>query len=268
MTDFFYVGGPMMAGTIDSVRWERPTVVWGKPIEGSSNNGSFYFTYLKGKSEPAIDVLIRMAGQDPAAIQSVGIGGFSAFHGLANEMLKEPESRKKIGMVYLADACFGGTDPKEPKQGYLAFAIEAFNRGKLMIATTSGQAKVPVTYTYEGKTVTHGSGYDCIRQLYEFAQKASPKVEREPELPVGLPPPVKAVQAGNFIWLDYGTSISHGEHATKIMAPMLQLYGSPWMAERGTMRGVPAEAVNRWLAGIAGIVGGYTLAKWAAKRWA
>lgn len=267
MTDFFFVGGPMNSSSIESVDWAKPTTIYNKPIEGSSSNQSFYFSSLANQGRPAIDVLMHMASLDPTSVKSVGIGGFSAFHGLANELLKEEASRRRINMVYLADACFGGTAPKEPKQGYFAFATQAFKREKLMIATTSGEAGVPVTYTHQGNTVTHGSGHDCIRQLYEACQSAVPRVERVPELPVGLPEPVKAVQAGNFIWLDYGTRISHAEHATKIMAPMLRYYGVGWMASRSMPRGTVPDAVNRWLAVIAGAVGGYAAAKWLAKRF-
>jgi hypothetical protein len=265
VTDFFFVGGPMRSTTIDSVNWAEPTQLYNKPIDGSAANQSFYFTSLAGRGEPGIDVLIRMAHLEPSAVKSVGIGGFSAFHGLANELLKEPESRKRINVVYLADACFGGTAPKEPKQGYFAYATEAFKRNKLMIATTSGQAGVPVTYTYEGRTVTHGSGHDCVRQLYEAVQSAVPRTERVPELPLGLPEPVRAVQAGNFIWLDYGTRISHAEHATKIMAPMLQHYAVGWMASKRMPRGKVEDAVYRWIAGLSGAAAGYYLGKRASK---
>jgi len=265
MTDFFFVGGPMNASSIGGVAWANPTKVYNKPIDGSSGNQSFFSTSLANRAKPAIDVLMEMGGVVPSEIASVGIGGFSAFHGLANAMLMENSSRKRIDMVYLADACFSGTAPKEPKMGFFNFATEAFKKTKLMIATTSGEHGKPVTYTLDGKTTTHGSGHDCVRQLYEACQSAVPVKARVPELPAGIPEPVSAVQAGNFIWLDYGTKITHAEHATKIMAPMLSHYGVGWMASKKMPGEVIDESTLQWIAGAAGLAAGYVMAKFITK---
>jgi hypothetical protein len=262
----------------EAVVWERPTKVLTVPRDGSSANAAAYAQFAAADGF-AWAALARKAGIDPNALGSLGIGGFSAFHGAGNAMLANAEDRARVCYAHLADACFSGASgsaPSPPKSGYLAFAREAVAGDKLLVATTNGPWGKDIHYCWDYGDSRGNVCYDltsgakCIQAVWEEAVGNS--AVKTPDVPPGAPPPTNAYQCGNFLWFHYedgaGTGDPHGVHASMATA-YIQYFGAPWMAQRsfpGVSRGSgssTAAKIAYVLGGAAAVAGGW----WAWDRW-
>jgi hypothetical protein len=234
MSAWVYWGGPAYCKTIGEVAWPEGTKTCCKPATGQANRT--IYDSLGGKG---IDGLVRLCGNEPAAFDLVGIAGFSAFHNLANPLLKEPASRERISFVHLADACFTGAGATAPHAGFAAFAAEAAVGKKLMVATTSGVPGQNVTYKdpNSGNKVTHANGSDSFKLVWESALKATGQRVDAVEAFQGLPVPVVAQRMGNLWWLDYQGTQSHENHANVLAAPLMTALAVSWMVGPGSIVG-------------------------------
>jgi hypothetical protein len=259
MTDLFVWGGPVTSKQPSAVQWERPTKILTVSREGSSANQQAYQGFAgAGAGWPA---LAAKAGISPDDLGSLGIGGFSAFHGFAGAMLSNPEDRNRIGYVHLADACFQGTGARTPKAGYLEYAIEAARGDKLLVATSNGPWDQDIHYCYDypderGHTCySLTSGSRCIQNLWEAASASTGVKVTTPQIPPAVPAPSLAMQMGNFLWFHYEPTVapgdSHGFHVRDLATPYIQFFGAPWMARR-TYPGMPEGSGSKLWYAVAG----------------
>lgn len=231
MTDFFYWGGPVYCSTAEKIQWQRPTRVYCHPLEGSSN-GAFFSTL---GSDP-VTTLLSKAGASDA--QSVGFGGFSAFHGFLDPLLQAQADR--VDYVHLADACFSGAGSTTAKKGFLAFARRAASGQARMTVTTNGPWEKDIHYwggkgtKYEGVEFSLTSGARCFSNVWrEAIGSPASAQDSSPAIPDGVPKPDRVFRAGELYWFHYegtGQKDPHGWHANTLALPYMQLYGVPWMA--------------------------------------
>ena len=272
MTDLFVWGGPVTPKQPNAVQWTRPTKVVTISNTGSSAN---YSAYQALSAEGfAWQALCRKANLSPAQLGSLGIGGFSAFHGFANAMLSNPEDRARVCYVHLADACSQSTGSRDPKQGYYEFALEAVRGKKLLVATSNGPWDADIQYCYDypderGHTCyALTSGSRCIQNVWEAAKAATGAKVTTPKVPPGVPQPSRAMQMGNFLWFHYDPSVApepHVFHVLTLATPFIQYFGAPWMAYRSYpgMQGSSAEKIFYTIGGIAAGAG----ILWGINRW-
>lgn len=247
--DLMAFGGPAGPCYAQKVGWLRPTTVLSVSA-GSARNTSTdqaaVYSGLAARDGYAWKAMCEKAKVAPADLGSLGIGGFSAFHGFANAFLKNPQDSAKCSYVHLADACFQGAGATTPHAGYLAFAKKAVSGSKLMTVTTNGPWGKALSYSWtypEGDTVKFNltSGAQCFELVWNAAAGAGINVA-VPEIPPGVPQPTKAIRVGNLIWCHYeqmtpglaapcgGEYSQHGWHVVALATPFMQHYGAPWMA--------------------------------------
>lgn len=260
MTDFFYWGGPVYCSTIEQVKWRRETDVFCNPQEGSSNRA--FFDSLG--SDPLQNLLAKAGVPKPA---SVGLAGFSAFHGFASPLLEVAGDR--VDYVHLADACFQGAGATEPKAGLAKFAARAVAGKARMTVTTNGPWDKDISYwgpagsKYEGTKFSLTSGAKCFHNVWRAV--TGDAGASDAQLPADVPAPDRVFRKGQLYWFHYegrGQADPHGWHANTLAAPFIQLYGVPWMAgERpvGAAAGSAAKVVAAMAAVAAAGLGGYLL---------
>lgn len=269
MTDLFVWGGPVTPKQPSAVKWHRPTEVLTISRTGSSACADAYASFAgSGAAWPSLSL---KAGIAPDALGSLGIGGFSAFHGFANPMFKNPEDRDRVCYAHLADACFSGAGSTTPKIGYYQFGLEAALGQKLLVATSNGPWAEDIHYCHEDTCYSLTSGSKCVQAVWEAVQAETGLDVRAPVLPPGIPQPNRAFQMGSFIWLHYEPTVDvepHGFHVHKIATPLMQWFGAPWMANRtypGMPQGSSTESKIFYALGGAAAAGALL---WAWKRWA
>jgi hypothetical protein len=245
VTDLLVWGGPVTSKQPSAVQWLRPTKVLTVSREGSSANYSAYQQFASGGA--AWPALSLKAGIPPDSLGSLGIAGFSAFHGFANAMLKNPADLERVTYVHLADACFLPAGSTSAKEGYLNFALQAVAGRKLLVATSNGPWNEDIHYCYDypderGHTCySLTSGSKCIQNLFEAVRERTGAEVTTPKIPPGVPAPSKAFQMGNFLWFHYDPTVDaepHGFHVHKLATPYMQFFGAPWMAGH-TYPGMP-----------------------------
>lgn len=220
--DLFLWGGPVSTSDVAHVEWQRPTevVTFNEGIGGiGSSNFSALAESFRGPDGRILPRLLASRGKHVENYEKISIGGFSAFHGLANLLLLSDGD--SIAAAVLLDACFSAL-ANEPKKGYLAFGSEAAHGEKLLVYTSSMGG---------GQTYTTGSA--CARKNFDAACAAAGAlpVSALPRDP--LPPMTVGLceQAGDLHLLDYGAQFSHGDHVHKLGVPALDAYLVPYLAK-------------------------------------
>ena len=247
------LSGPVSSASFKNVKWSTVTdiIAINHGIGPSDSNcevasdpnynkppciGSGAFANL-GDQYPLIGrlkAIVNDFGFNINDYSRICLAGFSAGHGLNELILKDSESRNLITCFYAMDSYYTGPNPGV-KSGYLSFAQQAANDySKAMIMTTSG---------FAGQNYI--SGTDSIRPLLEKLGIDSK------QLIVGRP-----YRKGNFVYINEGTSVAHGEHATVLGPIFFQQIISPWMTqldgnkplEEQDMLYIPGKSTNRWVA--------------------
>lgn len=228
VTDFFYWGGPVYCKQATGLVWQRETKVFCNPLEGS-NNGAYFSTL----GPDPIGKLLAKNGVVQRG--SIGFGGFSAFHGFLDPLLKVQADQ--VDYVHLADACFQGAGATAAKSGFLLFAKRAVAGQARMTVTTNGPWDKDISYwgpagsQYEGRQFNLTSGAKCFHNVWREA--TGDQGPSSAEIPAGVPAPDKVFRAGELYWFHYESSRfkdSHGAHANELAQPFMQHYGVPWMA--------------------------------------
>jgi hypothetical protein len=290
MTDLVAFGGPASACYAKKVLWERDTSiisVSAATAQNTSTDQQNKYLQLANRDGYAWKMMCEKGGFKPENLGSLGIAGFSAFHGFANAFLKNDEDYSKCCYVHLADACFLGAGATEPHAGYARFATEAAAGGdKLMVATTNGPWDQALNYswTYPDGTTSHfnlTSGAQCFRLVWNAATAGGLSVST-PDVPDGMPPATSAMRVGNLLWFHYENMVSglpapcggeitaHGWHCNVLSIPFMQKYGAPWMAGKGhggVLAPLESEGVVKAILtlGVAGLIG-YLLVKILTRR--
>lgn len=257
--DLIAFGGPAGPCYASKVEWKRPTTIIGVGAGTAKNTSTDQFAVYQSLSLRdgfAWKAMCERGKVAPEELGSLGIAGFSAFHGFANAFLKNPQDFDRCCYVHLADACFLGAGATEPHQGYAAFAKQAAlgQGGKLMVATTNGPWGKDLHYSWDypdGRVnFDLTSGAKCFELVWNAAVDAGMAVS-DPEVPAGVPVPTKRFRVGNLIWCHYETMTpglptpcggeysQHGWHCVALATPYMQHYGAPWMAgERAGLGGL------------------------------
>jgi hypothetical protein len=145
--------------------------------------------------------------------------GFSAYHGLLNQILFH-EGERVSGAISV-DACFSALG-QPAKRGYVAYGERAA-RGKGHFVLTSSAGG--------GQTFTTGS--ECaIASVNAAAMNAGVPLEPyDPPAPLPVPTTGPHERAGNLILLDYDRDFTHAGHVHKLAPMLLEVYLNAWVDE-------------------------------------
>jgi hypothetical protein len=191
------------------------------PVTG---NGSSYFGQVansyRGPDGRILRNLVAAKGKDLASYDKVMLAGFSAFHGLANEILKS-DTDLVDAMVSL-DSCFSGiTAPK--KAGYARFADKAAWGQGLFLLTIGPGGGVGSGATLGPGGQDFSSAYDCVMA------SVGHHTLRDFTPPAEVAAPASAKRNGDLIVLDYRAK-RHDQHINELGVPLMQAYLVPWLA--------------------------------------
>lgn len=217
-------GGPVFADTPSKVRWPEGWTVDVVPVTG---NGSSFFGQLansyRGPDGRILRNLVAAKGKDLASYDKVMLAGFSAFHGLANEILKA-DTDLVDAMVSL-DSCFSGiTAPK--KEGYARFGDKAARGSAFFLLTIGPGGGVGSGATLGPGGQDFSSAYDCVMA------SVGGHWLRDFDPAQGVAAPRSAKRSGDLIVLDYRDK-RHDQHINEMGVPLMQAYLVPWLAGSG-----------------------------------
>lgn len=205
-----------------------------------SCQGSNYFsmlaeTWFDGKRY--LPKLLRLKGIDPASEPEVYIGSFSAGHGAVKKLCMSPDDRRLIQAVVLADStyCAWPNHVAQYAEGYVRACVDAVKGPRLFVATASSNTD-PAGNTPAGDV--------CMVAIRDEVEKRTgAKFRPSPNWPSGIAPqPVAVWQAGNCILADYGSRVSHENHARHLAAQVWQQLVVPWTIAPQTCFTVAAAA--------------------------
>lgn len=217
-------GGPVFADTPRKVRWPEGWTVDVIPVTG---NGSTHFGQvaesLRGSDGRILPTLVASKGKNLDSYDKVMLAGFSAFHGLANEILKSDTDR--VDAMVSIDACFSALQSPR-KEGYARFADKAARGSALFVLTIGPGGGVGSGATLGPGGVDFSSAYDCVMQSVggHWLTSFDP--------PSTMPPPDSAKRSGGLIVLDY-RKYRHDQHINELGVPLMQSYLVPWLQDGG-----------------------------------
>jgi len=214
--------GPI-SGELRSVKWRQPTVVlvvnkgisdqydcagsmagWTTEHTVSCIGSSAFGRLASSLGSDILGALLAKSGITDAG--KVTLASFSAGHGLLNPILKQ--SADRVSAVMLFDSYYGAT-----KEGYLAAAQRAVRGDCVMVVTASGFG---------------GANYSsCNEYVKWMLQRIEPLDDGALYWPKDLPQPLSVRTRGSFLYADFGTTISHGEHAKLLAAPIIERWANP-----------------------------------------
>ena len=233
--DLLIWGGPVFApgsspyprGDVGKVQWENPTEIMTVSGDGSSHfaNVAAQFLDANGRILPG---LLASKGKRLDAYKSIAIAGFSAFHGLAAQLLKTDGDI--IDAAVLLDSCFSASPGYEGKQGYVSFGKLAVAGERLMVMTSSnGRNSPPLPPSTSGSECAFRSFDDATGGVYEHFDVPSPLPPIPADSTTG-----RALKSGGLYLLDYGPQFLHGQHINELSVDVLQTFLVPYMGgDRG-----------------------------------
>ena len=131
-------GGPVFADTPTKVQWKSPVDILVVNQGANGGIGSDAFAQLgaslKGADGRILDNLLTSRGKKRGDYGKIAIAGFSAWHGLANQLLLADGDL--IDAAISVDSCFSAMN-SPAKPGYAAFARMAARGQKLFVLTAS-----------------------------------------------------------------------------------------------------------------------------------
>jgi hypothetical protein len=203
LPDLLVWDGPVWSGNVSNVKWSVPTTVLTLPCTGSEGcAGLGYNSPTSGK----LRAICASHKVDIDKHDKVIVAGFSAGHGLNDQLLQDPESRDRIAAFCSFDSYYTGPLPGI-KKGYLEFAKLSADAKRVMWSSSS---------SFTGATYT-----DCEHAIKPLLDAIDPSSASLPfDLANFLRPPAYVVQRGNFVHAAFGTAYAHTEHA-KIVAPIV-----------------------------------------------
>ena len=219
-------GGPVFADTPSKVHWPEGWSVDVIPITG---NGSSYFGQVaaqyRGPDGHILPNIVASKGKSLASYDKVVLAGFSAFHGLANEILRADTDM--VDAMISLDSCFSAISSPR-KEGYARFASKAARGSALFLLTIGPGGGVGSGATLGPGGVDFSSAYDCVMQ------SVAGHWLREFDPPSSLPRPDSAKRSGDLIVLDY-RKFRHDQHINELGVPIMQSYIVPWLESGGSL---------------------------------
>lgn len=213
-----------------------------------------------------IPAMLRSIGIDPAVVDNLYLGAFSAGGSIVKRLLLHPDDRAMVKAVMLSDASYtSGPTAPDPVEGYVRYMVDlAADPSRLFVSTTSASPNK-----------TYGSGSDTMRETMAEASRQSgvPIDAARVTLPVSDQPEGLQRLTPNVIWADYGMKGGgHGYHpqiAPDYWQHVLQpfLAGMPPPPVPGGGGGGPSlptasrdgSPLGIALSFVAGAVGGYAI---------
>lgn len=129
--------GPVSASNLAKAKWVSPVQVLTISFSGSDAGASLGATY-KSEGGTALRGLLKRHGIDVDTKRTIVVAGFSAGHGLIEQILKDTDA-ERVGAVGAFDAYYTSA-AKVPKPGYLRFAKRAAAGECAMLLTCSHNA--------------------------------------------------------------------------------------------------------------------------------
>lgn len=191
-----------------------PTVNLTCTGDGSPNCGQIADGWLSsGRRLPG---LLSGRGVDVTA-QAV-MGAFSAGGSAVKRILTNQQDRDQVTAVLLADATY--TTTEGAPAGFVEYGVEASSpsSGKMLVATASSAPNK--------NWPTGAQTLEMMRQAIETRTGRS----FEPVTIGTTPAPVSAMRLGNVVFADFGSKVTHPEHATKIAPQIWSSMLLPWLA--------------------------------------
>jgi hypothetical protein len=270
MTDLLIWGGPVAQSTLGPLAnpdaWPRPTqiVTFNQGPDGGIGSSSFQLlaNSFKDSNGRILPNLLASIGAKRSDYDKVSIAGFSAFHGLASDLLGADGD--DIDAAVLLDACFTGI-PASPKPGYVSYGERAAMGERLMVYTSSwgggfgsGNAKCPGCPDYS-------TGSDAVRASFMAAAAGVGCSPSDYTPPDTVPQPAEAFRCSSLIWLDYHDAYSHGQHPIVLGPDVLKTFLLPYLSNPYTFLGW--SSVVPWLAGAAGVAAGIVAGRYIYERY-
>jgi len=192
-----------------------------------SCQGSSYFSTLADSwfdGKGYMPKLLKSKGIDPATPElEVYIGSFSAGHGAVKKICMSSDDRKLIQGIVLADSTYCAWPNKVPafSEGYVRYCVDAVLRPRLFVATASAS---------EDPAGNTPAGNKCMMAIRDEVEKRTGAMFTPVTFwPPGIDPqPVAAWQLGNCLLADYGTRLTHPQHATKLASQVWSQLVTPW----------------------------------------
>lgn len=187
------VSASMLAGHVPD-GWSLQTINHGP--SGSIHSSDFRSWALSLGPDP----LGRIAPNFDAVI----VASFSAGHGASDVILERCAALgdDRLSGYLGADSYYLDSLASPPKPGHLAFGACAAHDGRPFWLTTS-------THPNQARP----SASACVASLSDALRL------RRMRVPPSMPPGASAHGRGGALWLDYGATFAHPEHAT-VLAPM------------------------------------------------
>ena len=205
----------------------RPAVPEGYPLvvlpcTGDGSDGGprcqDHADSMKGSDGRRLAELRRRLKLPPGPIV---VAAFSAGGQVIKRLALDPDDRRELAAVYLADATYTTAWAVQGKQaglepitmGFVSFAELALQVGRPFVATASTGANR--SYPNGAQTLA------AIRAEIERRTGRTFEDARLDPMLEGLRPPVRADRLGTILFVDWGAVYQHGEHATAIAPVML-----------------------------------------------
>lgn len=270
--------GPVYAGQVPEATvpgWDRvffPCTGDGKPPCGAYAES---WTDATGQRVPrALQAMKRPGAKELA------LGAFSAGGQIVKRLLMHPTDRAAVRVAALADALYvtdrDASGRPVPPEGFVLYGREAaVDPSKLLLLTVSSspnknypsgsETLVPLV-----QAVASGSGQEAV--------ELSPGDPAYAALRAHVPPWVKGYRVGQgAFFFDYGSTVKHGEHATKLASPFWQHLVVPYLAAGAAVpttqpstqvppQDATTSAVGHFVAVSAGAYIAFCIAQWALRR--
>jgi len=190
--------------------------------------------------------LLQKARINPTTAGDVFLAAFSAGGSLVKQVLLQAADRANIKGVVLHDATYsswnGGSTPAPiAPDGFVLWALDCLAGSKLFLATASATVNTP--HGAAGPSLPSGS--QTLAAIKTAIEQRSGVTLTDPrasstsgfgalgalaDLPVQ---PVNLWTYGGVILMDYGTLLSHRDHANKLASPVWQDIVTPWADAQG-----------------------------------
>ena len=260
--DLLIWGGPVFApgsspypkGDVGKVAWENPTEILTISGDGSSYFAGLAEEFRDPSSGRVLPGLLKFHGKSASDYDKIAIAGFSAFHGLANQLLRSDGD--KISAAVLLDSCFSAAEGYQGKQGYVDFGRQAVAGEKLLVMTASnGRNSPPLPPSSSGSECALTTFNDATGGVYEWF-----------DVPPGLPDiaafssdrsdaGARSIRSGDFFLLDYSGTMLHHQHVNEISVEVLQTFLAPYLGEDFAYSSASSPFSARNLGLVAGALG-------------
>ncbi len=220
------ITGPVNSAQAKGVEMPGATTHW---ITCTGNECRELAESWKGADGRVLPGLYKRIKMTPAPDDELWAGAFSAGGQVWKQAMSKAADRGDITGAIMSDAGYEAAwvDEKAklapPAEGYVLYALDAINDGRVFVWTASGFPNIP-----HGDTVYPAGDQvqDATRlEIEKRSGQSFEDVTAKPELwPWGahLRAPVKVWRLRNVIFADYGMNYRHAEHATTIAPEVWQ----------------------------------------------